>query len=99
MIRINENYPGRSPRTCSAKWPAAWRRSRKRIPTGQIIRLGIGDVTLPLTPTVLAAFHAAVEEMGSAATFHGYGPDLGYDFLRAAVADIGLPRARGRHQP
>ena len=58
------------------------------------MRLGIGDVTLPLTPAVVAAFQDAVEEMGSDATFHGYGPDLGYDFLREAIAE-GDYRARG----
>lgn len=54
-------------------------------PEAQIIRLGIGDVTLPLTPAVIRALHKAVDEMASAATFRGYGPERGYDFLRETI--------------
>lgn len=54
-------------------------------PDAEIIRMGIGDVTRPLVPAVIAAMHAAVEEMGAAETFHGYGPDHGYAFLREAI--------------
>ena len=56
-------------------------------PGEQIIRMGIGDVTLPLPQAVLEAMHAAVDEQGHAETFQGYGPDGGYEFLRQAVAD------------
>lgn len=56
-------------------------------PDRKIIRLGIGDVTRPLCPAVIDAMHAAVSEMGDAATFRGYGPEQGYDFLRTAVRD------------
>lgn len=52
----------------------------------RLIRCGIGDVTEPLPPAVIAALHQAVEEMASRATFRGYGPEQGYDFLRAAIA-------------
>ena len=52
---------------------------------GSIVRLGIGDVTQPLTPSVIRALHEAVDEMADAATFRGYAPDLGYDFLRDAI--------------
>jgi LL-diaminopimelate aminotransferase len=51
-----------------------------------IIRLGIGDVTLPLTASARKAMHEAVDEMGSAATFKGYGPEQGYSFLTEAIA-------------
>ena len=54
-------------------------------PEKKIIRLGIGDVTRPLCPAVISAMQAAVAEMGTAATFRGYGPEQGYDFLREAV--------------
>ena len=54
-------------------------------PDNKIIRMGIGDVTLPLVPAVTAAMHAAVDEMGVAETFHGYGPEQGYGFLHEAV--------------
>jgi LL-diaminopimelate aminotransferase len=55
-------------------------------PNKKIIRLGIGDVTQPLPPACIAAFHAAVDEMGTEAGFRGYGPEQGYDFLREAIA-------------
>ncbi len=54
---------------------------------GRIVRLGIGDVTQPLAPSVVQALHAAVDEMADARTFRGYAPDLGYDFLRNAIAE------------
>lgn len=54
-------------------------------PEKQIISLGIGDVTQPLCPAVIDAMHKAVREMASKATFHGYGPEHGYDFLREAI--------------
>lgn len=56
-------------------------------PEAAVIRLGIGDVTLPLAPTVTAALEEAAHEMGSAATFRGYGPEQGYAFLRDAIRD------------
>ncbi len=58
---------------------------QKEHPEADIIRMGIGDVTRPLVPAVIAAMHKAVEEMGYAETFRGYGPDFGYDFLREAI--------------
>lgn len=58
---------------------------QKEHPEADIIRMGIGDVTRPLVPAVIAAMHKAVEEMGHAETFRGYGPDFGYDFLREAI--------------
>ena len=54
-------------------------------PDKKVIRLGIGDVTRPLCKAVVHAMHNAVEEMGVQATFRGYGPEQGYDFLRIAV--------------
>lgn len=56
-------------------------------PDKKVIRLGIGDVTLPLCKAVTDAMTAAVAEMAAAETFHGYGPEQGYDFLRAALKD------------
>lgn len=54
-------------------------------PDNKIIRMGIGDVTRPLVKAVTDAMHTAVDEMGEAATFHGYGPEQGYSFLHEAV--------------
>src|SRR5438093_9789163 len=52
----------------------------------RLIRCGIGDVTEPLPKAVIAALHQAVDEMSVRETFRGYGPEQGYDFLRAAIA-------------
>jgi LL-diaminopimelate aminotransferase len=87
MIRINENY---------LKLKASYLFSdiAKRVtayttanPDKPVIRLGIGDVTEPLAPSVLKAFHAGVDEMAVRATFKGYGPEQGYAFLREAIAN------------
>jgi len=55
-------------------------------PNAKIIRMGIGDVTEPLPPAVVEAMHKAVDDMSRRETFHGYGPEQGYDFLRDAIA-------------
>lgn len=55
-------------------------------PGKDVIRMGIGDVTQPLSPAVIKVFHDAVDEMGMVETFKGYGPEQGYDFLREAIA-------------
>ena len=86
MIKINENYlklPGSYLFSTIAKKVKAYQEAH---PEADIIRLGIGDVTLPLAPSVIQALHEAVEEMGHAETFHGYAPDLGYSFLREEIA-------------
>lgn len=56
-------------------------------PDKKIIRMGIGDVTLPLAPVVVEAMQKAVLEMGCKETFRGYGPEQGYDFIRNAIVD------------
>lgn len=86
MFKINENYlklPGSYLFSTIGKKVAAYQENN---PDRKIIRLGIGDVTQPLAPAVIEALHNAVEEMGDSATFHGYAPDLGYEFLRKAIA-------------
>ena len=55
-------------------------------PAAKIIRLGIGDVTEPLSPAIIEAMHLATDEMAKRETFRGYGPEQGYDFLRNAIA-------------
>ena len=60
----------------------------------RLIRCGIGDVTEPLPPSVVEALHKAVDEMGRSESFHGYGPEQGYDFLRQAIVEHDY-RARG----
>lgn len=58
---------------------------QKESPETDIIRMGIGDVTLPIVPAVIRALHAAVEDMAAKETFHGYGPEQGYAWLREAI--------------
>ena len=94
MYKINDNYqklPGSYLFSTIGKKVAAFTEAN---PDRQIIRLGIGDVTQPLTKPVLTALHGAVDEMGDSATFHGYAPDLGYAFLREAIAEKDF-KARG----
>ena len=86
MFKINENYlklPGSYLFSTIAKKVAAYTEAN---PDRSIIRLGIGDVTQPLAPAIIDALHSAVDEMAHAETFHGYAPDLGYEFLRSAMA-------------
>ncbi|MCR4653807.1 MAG: LL-diaminopimelate aminotransferase [Eubacterium sp.] len=67
-----------------AKKVAAYTEANK---DADIIRLGIGDVTQPLAPQIISELHKAVDEMADASTFQGYAPDLGYEFLRNAIAE------------
>ena len=94
MFRVNENYlklPGSYLFSTIGKKVSAYETAH---PEETVIRLGIGDVTQPLPPVVIEALHKAVDEMGNASTFHGYAPDLGYEFLRKAVAEKDF-QARG----
>ena len=56
-------------------------------PDKKVLKLGIGDVTLPLAPAVISALHSGVEDMAVKETFKGYGPYEGYDFLRESIKD------------
>lgn len=94
MYQINDNYqklPGSYLFSDIAKKVKAFSDAN---PDAKIIRLGIGDVTQPLVPAIIDALHGAVDEMAKAETFHGYAPDLGYEFLRNAIAENDY-RARG----
>ena len=94
MYQINDNYqklPGSYLFSDIAKKVKAFSDAN---PDAKIIRLGIGDVTQPLVPAIIDALHGAVDEMAKAETFHGYAPDLGYEFLRNTIAENDY-RARG----
>ncbi len=94
MYKINENYlklPESYLFSTIAKKVNAYGAAN---PDKKIIRLGIGDVTQPLAPAIIQALHDAVDEMGRAETFRGYAPDLGYEFLRKAIAENDY-KARG----
>jgi LL-diaminopimelate aminotransferase len=94
MIRINENYTKLSASYLFSEIARRVQAFQAAHPDRQVIRLGIGDVTRPLTPTVVAAFRSAVDEMAAGGTFRGYGPDLGYEFLRGPIAEVDY-KARG----
>ncbi len=94
MFQVNDNYlklPGSYLFSTIAKKVNAYSKAN---PDKKVIRLGIGDVTLPIAPAIIDAFHGAVDEMGKAETFRGYAPDLGYEFLRNAIAENDY-KARG----
>lgn len=94
MFRVNDNY---------CKLPSAYLFSQvaekvrgyiEAHPGVEVIRMGIGDVTRPICDAAVQAMHEAVDDEANAARFHGYGPEQGYEFLRAAIAENDY-RARG----
>lgn len=94
MLKVNKNYlnlPGSYLFSTIAKKVAAYKEAN---PDKVVISLGIGDVTQPLSPSVIKALHGAVDEMGDKETFKGYAPDLGYEFLRTAIMENDY-KARG----
>ncbi|MEE3468688.1 MAG: LL-diaminopimelate aminotransferase, partial [Eubacterium sp.] len=87
MFKINDNFlklPGSYLFSTIAKKVSEYKAAN---PDREVISLGIGDVTQPLAPAVIKALHSAVDEMAVQESFHGYSPDLGYEFLRAAIRD------------
>ena len=87
MARINEHYQKLE---AGYLFPEIGRRVSAFLeanPDAAVIRLGIGDVTLPLAPAIVEALHAATDEMARAESFKGYGPDNGYDFLVDAILE------------
>lgn len=94
MARINDNYLKLK---AGYLFPEIGRRVTAFIdanPDASVIKLGIGDVTEPLPPAVVAAMHGAVDEMARRETFRGYGPEQGYEFLRQAIVENDY-RSRG----
>lgn len=99
MAKINENFlklPGSYLFAEIARRTAAYQAAN---PDKTLIKMGIGDVTRPLAPSVIRAMHKAVDEMADAATFQGYGPYEGFDFLREAIvandyAPLGVPMSK-----
>ncbi len=86
MARINENYLKLQ---AGYLFPEIGRRVaefQKNNPDAAVIKMGIGDVTMPLAPSVVKAFHEGVDDMSKPDTFKGYGPEQGYAFLREAIA-------------
>ncbi len=86
MARVNEHY---AKLQAGYLFPEIGRRVRAFVEAngGEVIRLGIGDVTEPLAPVIVDALKAAADEMGTAEGFRGYGPENGYDFLLDAIRE------------
>ena len=87
MLQINENYLNLKQNYLFSEVAQRTNKYISEHPDKPIIRLGIGDVTKPLTQKTIEALHTAADHMSKAETFKGYGPEQGYDFLRTAVVD------------
>jgi len=87
MAIINENYLKLQGNYLFAEIARRVNKYKEENPDANIIRLGIGDVTRPLAPAIIKAMHEAVDEMGKAETFRGYGPEQGYSFLISKIID------------
>jgi LL-diaminopimelate aminotransferase len=87
MITINENYLKLKSSYLFADISRRVEKFQHSNPDMDVIKLGIGDVTLPLPDACIRALHEAVDEMGREKTFHGYGPEQGYSFLRETIAE------------
>ena len=94
MILVNENYAKIQASYLFTEIAHRVKAYQQANPKAKVIRLGIGDVTEPHTPAVIAAMHRAVDDQSSRETFRGYGPEQGYDFLREAIAENDF-KARG----
>lgn len=87
MFKINDNFSALPESYLFSEVARRINSFKEANPEADVIRMGIGDVTLPLCPAAIEAMHKAVDDEGNAATFHGYGPEQGYQFLRDAIAE------------
>lgn len=87
MLKINENYAKLKESYLFSEIAHRVSAFSKEHPEKKLIRMGIGDVTLPLCDTVVSAMKQASEEMGKAETFRGYGPEQGYDFIKEKIRE------------
>ena len=87
MVKINENYLKLQDSYLFSTIAKKVADFQEKHPDKKVIKLGIGDVTLPVIPAVIKAMHQAVEEMGEKESFRGYGPEQGYDFLREKIVE------------
>ncbi len=94
MLKANQDYLKLPGSYLFSTVAGKQREFQEKNPEREIIRLSIGDVTQPIAPVIIDALHRAVDEMASPAGFHGYAPDLGYEFLRKAIAENDY-KARG----
>ena len=94
MLHVNENYGRIKPTYLFAEIAHRVSAHQQAHPDAAVIRLGIGDVTEPLAPSVISALHRAVDDEGGKGKFYGYGPEQGYAFLREKIAAVDF-QARG----
>ncbi len=87
MIKINENYLNLQDSYLFSTIAKKVTEFQEKNLDKKIIKLGIGDVTLPVVPKVIEAIHKATDEMANKETFRGYGPEQGYDFLREKIVE------------
>ena len=87
MININENFLNLQDSYLFSTVAKKVAEFQKNNPDKKVIKLGIGDVTKPIVPAVIEAMHKATDELATAETFRGYGPEQGYDFLRNAIME------------
>lgn len=85
MLRLNENFTILSQSYLFTEVAKRVSQFINEHPDAKVIKMGIGDVTKPICPVAIDAMHKAVDDMASASTFHGYGPEQGYDFLRSKI--------------
>src|SRR5436309_14264356 len=86
MARINDNYLRLKSGYLFSEIARRVKEFQGAHPDAKLIRLGIGDATQPLPPAIVAALHAAVDEMAPAETLRGYGPETGYESLTQLIA-------------
>ena len=87
MPKINENYMNLKESYLFSEIANRVNKYQKEHPDKSVIRLGIGDVTLPLSQEVVKSIHEVADKMGDAETFMGYGPERGFEFLRKGIQD------------
>ena len=88
MIKINENYLNLQDSYLFSTIAKKVAEFQEKNPDKKVIKLGIGDVTLPIVPKVIEAIHKAADEMAIKESFRGYGPEQGYDFLREKIVEF-----------
>lgn len=88
MIKVNENYLNLQDSYLFSTIAKKVAEFQEKNPDKKVIKLGIGDVTLPIAPKVIEAIHKAADEMAVKESFRGYGPEQGYDFLRDKIVEF-----------
>ena len=88
MINVNENFLNLKESYLFSNIAKKVEKYKNQHPEKKIIKLGIGDVTLPICNAAVVAMHKAIDEMAQKDTFRGYGPEQGYNFLREKIVEM-----------